>query len=177
MFSLGSVTYCERNAQGRRALRTQVHVLRELRACASDSDGLVVQGRITKLLLLQDVLTSSNGLKYLPQALRLNVHDATRIAREACRLLRIKACCFYFYSELSLASSILVARRHDADCSLMITDFGFWPSCRRVCHASRVWKRSGCCWNSRPACSAWRLRSSGGVQPRSATITVSGVCP
>ena len=106
MFSLGSVTYCERNAQGRRALRTQVHVLRELRACASDSDGLVVQGRITKLLLLQDVLTSSNGLKYLPQALRLNVHDATRIAREACRLLRIKACFFYFYSELSLADNI-----------------------------------------------------------------------
>ena len=54
-----------------RALKTQVFILQDLKLSASADPRDLIEGRIAKLLLLQDVLCTRKDLKQLPLWLRL----------------------------------------------------------------------------------------------------------
>lgn len=76
--------------QGRRALKTQVFILQDLKLSASAAPRDLIEGRIAKLLLLQDVLCTSKDLKQLPQRLRLCIEDGAHVVRDVCRALKTK---------------------------------------------------------------------------------------
>lgn len=78
-------------------MQTQQHILLELQDAAEvyrdmslPGDDKAVQARITKLLLLQDVLCASNDLPSLSNSHRLGIEDGAHIVRETCRALRTK---------------------------------------------------------------------------------------